>query len=177
MQPERPERPDIPEPDTGDTGDTGTIGATGKSGAGGAIQPIRPIRPAGAAAAAEKLKPWYYQYWFFYPTIVFWPLWPILILRSPWHNGLVSGAIAWALLIVGSYLVYQRVQLGGTIAVSTLMFIVPGVIFTVVTQIHWLRNRRRILDAALPVGNSEPIPASQPRPRRQNRRRRASRRR
>ena len=125
----------------------------------------------------EELKPWYYQYWFFYPTIVFWPLWPILILRSPWHNGLVSGAIAWALLIVGAYLVYQRIQLGGTIAVSTLMFIVPGVIFTVVTQIHWLRNRRRILDAALPVGNSEPTPASQPRPRRQDRRRRASRRR
>ena len=25
----------------------------------------------------------------------------MLILRSPWHNGLVSGAVAWAMLIVG----------------------------------------------------------------------------
>ena len=175
MQPERPERPEIPErPDIPEIPERSELPeraaqAAPSNQSGQSDQP-GPLPP-------EKLKPWYYQYWFFYPTIVFWPLWPILILRSPWHNGLVSGAIAWALLIVGSYLVYQRVQLGGTIAVSTLMFIVPGVIFTVVTQIHWLRNRRRILDAALPVGNSEPIPASQPRPRRQNRRRRASRRR
>ena len=159
----QPQRSELPA-QTERAAQTAPSGQSGQSG-----QPA-PLPP-------EELKPWYYQYWFFYPTIVFWPLWPILILRSPWHNGLVSGAIAWALLIVGAYLVYQRIQLGGTIAVSTLMFIVPGVIFTVVTQIHWLRNRRRILDAALPVGNSEPIPASQPRLRRQNRRRRASRRR
>ena len=51
----------------------------------------------------DELKPWYYQYWFLYPVFAFWPLWAVLILRSPWHNGVASGAVAWAMLIVGGY--------------------------------------------------------------------------
>src|SRR5918996_2294216 len=89
------------------------------------------------------LKPWYYQDWFLFPVFIFWPVWAVLILRSPWHNGLVSGAVAWAMLIAGSFLVVTRLQLGGTVLQSTLMFIIPGLILTVVTQALWFQDRQR----------------------------------
>ncbi len=111
-------------------------------------EPPPESREVSLPTPPEELKPWYYQYWFLYPTIIFWPLWPALIIRSPWHNGLVSGAIAWALLIVGGYLVYRRMQIGGTVALTTLMLIVPGLMLTLITQIHWQFNRRQILNAA-----------------------------
>ena len=136
-----------------------------------------------ASAPPEELKPWYYQYWFLYPMIVFWPLWPVLILRSPWHNGLVSGALAWAMLISGSYIAYRvsgemdainRIQAGDQWALVTLQVIVPGLILTVITQIHWTMNRRRILDAPRQSPPAE-SPVSEPpesgRRRRSNRRR------
>jgi hypothetical protein len=92
----------------------------------------------------EELKPWYYQDWFLFPMFIFWPLWAVLILRSPWHNGLVSGAIAWAMLMAGSYLVVTRLQLGGTVLQSTLMFIIPGLILTVVTQALWFGDKQKL---------------------------------
>ena len=94
----------------------------------------------------EELKPWYYQYWFLHPMIVFWPLWPVLIIRSPWHNGLIMGALAWAWLIIGGYLAFVRLQMGGTVALSTVAIAAPGLLFTVITQVHWVINRRRILN-------------------------------
>ena len=108
----------------------------------------------------EELKPWYYQVWFLYPSIMFWPLWSLLILRSPWHNGLISGAVAWAMLFVGSYLVYDlgiggRAGLDGLLAgnitpaaLLTGQIILPGLALVVITQTHWQRNRRRIMAAA-----------------------------
>jgi hypothetical protein len=124
----------------------------------------------------EELKPWYYQYWFLHPMIVFWPLWPVLIIRSPWHNGLIVGALGWAWLIIGGYLAFVRLQVGGTVALSTVAIIAPGLLFTVITQIHWTINRRRILnpptapkDAAVP--GDEP-PARSRRSLRRRRRRR-----
>ena len=110
------------------------------------------------AVPPEELKPWYYQYWFLYPTIIFWPLWPVLILRSPWHNGMVSGSVAWAMLISGSYIFYRmaggaeafsRVQTGDQWALVTLQIILPGILLTLITQAHWIKNRRRIKEAAL----------------------------
>lgn len=142
--------------------------------------PVPPTVPP--PVPPEELKPWYYQYWFFYPTIVFWPLWPVLILRSPWHNGLVSGSLAWAMLISGSYIAYQvsggtdlinRIQAGDRWALLVLQVISPGLLLTVITQIHWLRNRRRIKSA--PPSNPAPAsPTAQPpaaNSRRRNRRR------
>lgn len=114
----------------------------------------------GPAAPLESLKPWYYQYWFLYPAFMFWPVWSLLILRSPWHNGLVSGAVAWAALFVGSYLVYAwgiggrdglAALLGGNLTPGNLLtgqIVLPGIVLSVITQSHWLRNRRRIMAAA-----------------------------
>ena len=146
----------------------------------------------GRRPPPEELKPWYYQYWFLYPTIIFWPLWPVLILRSPWHNGLVSGSVAWAMLISGSYMAYQltggtemvdRLRAGDGWAVLTLQLAFPGLLFTVITQVHWLRNRRRILAAAaaMPASSSQTrdgaagSSATRPRGRRATRRRRSRR--
>ena len=108
--------------------------------------------------------------------VVFWPLWPVLIIRSPWHNGLIVGALAWAWLIIGGYLAFVRLQVGGTVALSTVAIIAPGLLFTVITQVHWIINRRRILnppavraDAELP--GEEPSPRSRRSMRRRRRRR------
>ena len=99
-------------------------------------------------APPDELKPWYYQYWFLYPMVVFWPLWSVLIIRSPWHNGLIMGSLAWAYLIIGGYLSYVRLQVGGTVALSTVAIIAPGIMLTAITQVHWFRNRRGITEAA-----------------------------
>ena len=110
-------------------------------------QPTPPETQEGPSPVApEELKPWYYQYWFLHPMIVFWPLWPVLIIRSPWHNGLIMGALAWAWLIIGGYLAFVRLQMGGTVALSTVAIAAPGLLFTVITQVHWVINRRRILN-------------------------------
>ena len=118
-----------------------------------------PETPEQPPPPPEQLKPWYYQYWFLYPAFMFWPLWSLLILRSPWHNGLVSGAVAWAALFVGSYAVYNW-GLGGREGLAALLaghitpaafttgyIILPGLVLTVITQTHWLRHRRQIMAA------------------------------
>ena len=123
-------------------------------GPGAGTETVEPVAPP------ESLKPWYYQYWFLYPAFMFWPVWSLLILRSPWHNGLVSGAVAWAALFVGSYLVYAwgiggrdglAALLAGDLTPGNLLtgqIVLPGLVLSIVTQSHWLRNRRRIMAAA-----------------------------
>ena len=59
----------------------------------------------------DALKPWYYQGWFIVPTFVWWPCSAILFIRSPWHNGVVSGALSWAWIIVGGGWIFLRTQL------------------------------------------------------------------
>ena len=121
----------------------------------------------------DELRPWYYQYWFLHPMIVFWPLWPVLIIRSPWHNGLIVGALAWAWLIIGGYLAFVRLQVGGTVALSTVAIAAPGLLFTVITQIHWSINRRLILNPpTAPVDAAAPAHQPAARSRRSLRRRR-----
>ena len=111
---------------------------------------------AESPAPPEELKPWYYQYWFLHPMIVFWPLWPVLIIRSPWHNGIIIGSLAWAYLITFGGLAYFRLQEGGTVTLSTIAYAAPGLLLTVITQIHWIRNRRSILTAARSVSPQPP---------------------
>jgi len=103
----------------------------------------------------QELKPWYYQEWFMFPTVVFWPLWAILIIRSPWHNGLVSGAVAWAMLIVGGYfIIWEQLIQSGRLGQTTIVLIIPGLLLTVITQVHWTRYRP-VLRAGLISSESE----------------------
>ena len=133
-------------------------------------------------APPEHLKPWYYQYWFLYPVVVFWPVWAVLIIRSPWHNGLPSGALAWAMLFCGGYLVvYRQVWLNRDLNDFTITILIPGLILTVVTQALWTRDRPRIRRlAAQSVETSSPdhaaeSPDNRGRPRKRSRRRSGSR--
>ena len=136
--------------------------------------PVQPEEEEGPSPVPpDDLRPWYYQYWFLHPMIVFWPLWPVLIIRSPWHNGLIVGALAWAWLIIGGYLAFVRLQVGGTVALSTVAIIAPGLLFTVFTQVHWIINRRRILNPpAADAGAADAEPAARSRRSMRRRRRR-----
>lgn len=89
-------------------------------------------------------RPWYYQTWFLFPAFFLWPLWPILVLRSPWHNNILAGAIAWAMLFVGGFVVAMRLAQSGTVAYSTVALVLPGLFLTLVTQTLWVRHKREL---------------------------------
>ena len=127
------------------------------------------------------LKPWYYQEWFLFPILPFWPVWAVLIIRSPWHNGIVSGAVAWAMLFVGGYwIVWLQLVQEGRLNEVTIAILIPGALLTVITQVHWTRCRKTLrgqqgsegdssgahAEAQLPAGHA----VSRPKPRRPRRR-------
>ncbi len=104
----------------------------------------------------DALKPWYYQGWFIVPTFVWWPCSAVLFIRSPWHDGVVSGALSWAWIIVGGGWIFLRTQSrwqnGESLVDPTMLALAaPGVALTILTQSLWLlkdRPRiRRIRDA------------------------------
>ena len=136
------------------------------------------------ATDASRLPPadaltWYYQGWFLVPTFIWWPCSAILFIRSPWHNGVVSGALSWAWLIIGGGWIFLRTQLriqnGEPLLDPTLLALAaPGICLTVVTQALWLtRDRpriRRIRDAGgfenyveRHSGDGVPQPSDEPR--------------
>tara|TARA_A100001037_G_C15154015_1_gene642320 strand:+ start:13650 stop:14066 length:417 start_codon:yes stop_codon:yes gene_type:complete len=94
---------------------------------------------------SSEFKPWYYQDWFLFPAFVFWPLGPVLTIRSPWHNGFISGTISWALLFTGVYLlIYQPLIRGeGIVSLQTsITIMIPGIILTPITQFHWIFTQK-----------------------------------
>ena len=137
-------------------------------------QPPQPQQEEGPSPVPpDELRPWYYQYWFLHPMIVFWPLWPVLIIRSPWHNGLIVGALAWAHLITFGGIAYFRIKEHGGLDLTTVAIAAPGLLFTVITQAHWIINRRRILNPPVGPGSAtSPDEEPSPRSRRSMRRRR-----
>lgn len=92
----------------------------------------------------KELLPWYYQNLFLAVAFVLWPSWSILILRSPWHNGILSGGVAWAALILGTVLGVRSVAEGSGGLV--IVFYVPGLVLTLGTQIHWAGYKRQFID-------------------------------
>lgn len=123
-----------------------------ESTAGISYEPLPPPPPV----PPEALKPWYYQSWFLVPTFVWWPCSAILFIRSPWHNGVVSGALSWAWIIIGGGWIFLRMQLriqnGESLIDPTLLALAaPGIVLTAITQTLWLTrdrpNIRRIRDS------------------------------
>ena len=113
-------------------------------------------------------QPWYYQKWFLIATFVMgwpintapfvlWPVWAILILRSPWHDHVLVNGLAWAMLITGAVLDYRNIQGPNGVAFALAMM-VPGVVVTVATQVMWSRFR---LEHGLVVARPDP-PADPP---------------
>ena len=155
----------------------------------GAGNPANTPLPPPPPAPPDALKPWYYQGWFLVPTFVWWPCSAILFIRSPWHNGIVSGALSWAWIIVGGGFIFLRMQYHWrndepAIVDPTLWALAaPGVVLTIITQSLWLtRDRpriRRIRNAggfsAYEDGEAEPSPRPVIPQAPQERRRRANR--
>ena len=114
-------------------------------------------------------RPWYYEKWFLIatfvmgwpvansPPFVLWPVWAILILRSPWHDHVLVNGLAWAMLITGAVLEYRNIQGPDGVAYA-LALMVPGVVVTVATQVMWSRFR---LEHGLVVERPDP-PADPP---------------
>ena len=103
----------------------------------------------------QELRPWYYRNWFLisafvlgWPlpySFVLWPVWAVLILRSPWHNGIIPGGLAWAMLLTGAFGLVQLMRSNPSGALALLL---PGLALTVVTQVLWSKHKRE-LPAAL----------------------------
>ena len=106
----------------------------------------------------QELRPWYYLNWFLIPAFVLgwpiipsilwlWPVWAVLIIRSPWHNGMMSGALAWSMLLIGAF---GLVTLMGSNPGAGVFVLVPGLALTLVTQVLWSKHKRA-LPAASPT--------------------------
>ena len=138
-------------------------------------------------------RPWYYQNWFLFATFimgwpivgppfgVLWPVWALLILRSPWHSHTLLKGLGWAMLAVGAYMFTEVISSGSDTAGRAVATLIPGLLVTVITQRMWSRYR---LEHGL--GGSGPAPLASPRldssassrrsrPRRRAQRRRGSR--
>ena len=133
----------------------------------------------------EELRPWYYENLFLVAAFVLWPCWSFLILRSPWHNGIMSGGVAWAALILGGVLGVRSVVEGSGGLV--IVFYVPGIVLTLGTQIHWAGYKKQFIDPLYPTApkpddpdavetGREDGPSRRTRPRRRSRSNRTSRR-
>ena len=123
------------------------------------------------APPPDEFRPWYYQNWFLFPAfvmgwpnpywIILWPLWAVLIIRSPWHSGIISGGLAWAMLLTGAFML---VRLMGSNPGFMVTMLLPGLVLTVVTQVLWTRHKRA-LPAALPTvveGSTQDSPQHSP---------------
>ena len=111
----------------------------------------------GQPPTAEDLRPWYYRNWFLFPAFILgwpvllefqlpllWPVWAFLILRSPWHRGFVSGTLSWAMLMAGGFLIFLQLRESVESAYLTGFMVAPGLVLTGVTQIFWMRDKRRL---------------------------------
>ena len=148
------------------------------------IEPTYEPVPPPPPVPPNALRPWYYQEWFLVPAFIWWPCNAILILRSPWHNGVLAGTLSWTFLISGGTflfirshfnlqdtgnrflgLVNEQPQLDWTM----LVLAAPGLLLTILTQSMWLtRHRPRIRRIRAAGGFADyataPEPAASTRP-------------
>ena len=78
---------------------------------------------------------------FIFPPFVLWPVWGILIIRSPWHDQTLIRGLAWAMLIVGSVLEVRNFRDAPQGPEFVLALLAPGIVITVMTQVMWSRYR------------------------------------
>ncbi len=122
------------------------------------------------AQPPQELRPWYYKnpalfpafllgwpVWMEFQIVILWPAWAILIIRSPWHRGFVSGTLAWAMLMSGGVLIGLRLIDSPADRLNIFLLVLPGLIYTVVTQTLWSRSKQEIL-AGIPLEPATPVP-------------------
>ncbi len=99
-------------------------------------------------------RPWFYQNWFLIgafilgwpiaPQFVLWPVGAILVIRSPWHQGMPIRVLAWTMLLTGGGMLGWRLQ-NAPSPVTVAVMVIPGLFLTVVTQALWVRYRADLL--------------------------------
>ena len=105
-------------------------------------------------APSDQRRPWYYQNWFLiaafilgWPVVVgppfgvLWPVWGVLMLRSPWHNHTLLKGLGWAILVVGGVMIVKTVANDQDTLSLVIATIVPGLLVTLVTQVMWTRYK------------------------------------
>jgi hypothetical protein len=151
----------------------------------------------GQPPSPDRPRPWFYQNWFLFAAfilgwpilaglfrlpLVLWPVWPVLIIRSPWHTGFRIRALAWTMLLTGGGTMVELLQTPDTRQIA-LIIVIPGISLTVLTQALWTRYKMDLAALAQPPAPpetpAEAAPAAplrpRPRPRRRSQRRRGSR--
>ena len=100
----------------------------------------------------NQTRPWYYQNLFLIPAFILgwpvafpfgilWPVWGLLMLRSPWHSHPLLKGLGWAMLLVGAVMFVKALAAGGEIAGRAIAVLIPGLLVTLVTQVMWSRYR------------------------------------
>ena len=89
-------------------------------------------------------KPWYYRPEYMIPMFIFWPSGSLLAIRSPWNSNVMLGGIAWAFIIVLGILGVRWLNDG--VYQPLMLFHVPGILLTVVTQVQWASYKKQMRD-------------------------------
>lgn len=144
----------------------------------------------GQPTPPPERRPWYYQTWFlfaafvlgwpipFYIFGILWPVWAVLILRSPWHTNTLLNGLGWAMIAVGAVIFAKELaeSTGSAVRIGTIL--IPGLIVMVVTQVMWTKYKlQHGLNTRPPITPTASPPNPDPSPRRAQDRRRLQRRR
>jgi hypothetical protein len=135
-------------------------------------------------AAVPGPRPWYYHNWFLIPAFIFgwpilyvslWPAWAVLIIRSPWHTGFITGTLSWAMLLAGGTMIVVRFREPDVNLLELAALIAPGLVVTGITQAHWSKHKSDYPIAKPEESPAAPVPgrpAQEPTTQRSRRRRR-----
>jgi len=106
---------------------------------------------------------------------IFWPAGSLLAIRSPWNDNVMVGGIAWAFIIVLGVMGVRWMNDG--VYQPIMLFHVPGILLTIVTQVQWAAYKKQMADGddALEDEVGEPEDGFRPRPSARRRRRRSPR--
>ena len=96
-------------------------------------QPSQPTYP----------KPWYYRPEYMLPMFIMWPAGSLLAIRSPWNENVMLGGVAWAFIIVLGVLGVRWLNDG--IYQPIMLFHVPGILLTLVTQVQWAAYKKQMM--------------------------------
>ena len=88
--------------------------------------------------AVQPERPWFYRTWFLILVFFLWPIWSLLIMRSPWHTGKRRKVLALFLVLVGGHFLVAYLFPTPSVAI---LASVPILIYFVVILMRRVRVR------------------------------------